>query len=350
MMEEEKVIKKKSKKRWIIPLSIVGSLVLTFGLLFLISTFNTQMIVGLIQKATYGNNPINSFSPLYEPHNGLKDNGQYIISEIKYDEEYPNSFLDITYPNEDINEDRPTLFYFHGGGFFAGSKNMADPMAASDATALIDDICASGFNIVNVDYALVPDYHFPVPIIQANRAIEFINNHKDEYHLNMDKIIIMGQSAGAIITSQLGSVVSNPEYAELLGITPSIDSSKIKALVIDDAPLDYKSFSLATKYLVGNYVKGSIYLNDSEISKYNNILHIDGNYPFSIELAGEYRHDMLELSKALDEKNIDHLIIDPYAETKEKQPHCFVSLERNNETAKKAFDEMILILKQKCID
>ena len=54
-MEEEKVIKKKSKKRWIIPLSIVGGLVLTFGLLFLISTFNTQMIVGLIQKATYGN-------------------------------------------------------------------------------------------------------------------------------------------------------------------------------------------------------------------------------------------------------------------------------------------------------
>ncbi|MCR5741158.1 MAG: alpha/beta hydrolase [Gammaproteobacteria bacterium] len=349
-MEEEKVIKKKSKKGWIISLSIVGGLVLTFGLLFLISTFNTQMIVGLIQKATYGNNPINSYSPFYEPHNGLKDNGQYLISEIKYDEEYPNSFLDITYPNEDINEDRPTLFYFHGGGFFAGSKNMADPMAASDATALIDDICAQGFNIVNVDYALVPDYHFPVPIIQANRAIEFINNHKDEYHLNMDKIIIMGQSAGAIITSQLGSVVSNPEYAELLGITPSIDSSKIKTLVIDDAPLDYKSFSLATKYLVGNYVKESIYLNDSEISKYNNILHIDGNYPFSIELAGEYRQDMLELSKALDNKGADHLLIDPYPETKEQQPHCFISLERTNETAKRAFDEVIVSLKQKCFD
>ena len=63
-MEKEKIVKKKSKKRWIIPLSIVGGLVLTFGLLFLVSTFNTQMIVGLIQKVTYGNNQINSFSPL----------------------------------------------------------------------------------------------------------------------------------------------------------------------------------------------------------------------------------------------------------------------------------------------
>ena len=163
----------------------------------------------------------------------------------------------------------------------------------------------------------------------------------------MDKIIIMGQSAGAIITSQLGSIISNPEYAELLGITPSIDSSKIKALVIDDAPLDYKSFNLATKYLVGNYVKGSIYLSDNEISKYNNILHIDNNYPFSIELAGEYRHDMLELSKALDDKGAEHLLIDPYAETKKKQPHCFVSLERTNEISKDAFDRMINFIKNK---
>ncbi len=178
-------VKKKSKKRWIIPLSIVGGLVLTFGILFLVSTFNTQMVVGAIQKVLYSDNPINTYDPLFEPHNGLKDNGQYLISEIRYDEEYPNSFLDITYTNENVEEDRPTLFYFHGGGFFGGSKNMADPMAASDATALIDDICAQGFNIVNVDYALVPDYRFPVPVIQTIRAIEFINNHKDEYHLNI---------------------------------------------------------------------------------------------------------------------------------------------------------------------
>lgn len=43
--------------------------------------------------------------------------------------------------------------------------------------------------IPNVDYALVPDYHFPVPLIQMNRAISFIDEHKDEYHINMDKNI-----------------------------------------------------------------------------------------------------------------------------------------------------------------
>ena len=66
-------------------------------------------------------NTINSYDPLGEPMEGEKDNGQYIITEIKYSENYPNSFLDITYPDENRETARPTLIYFHGGGFFGGS-------------------------------------------------------------------------------------------------------------------------------------------------------------------------------------------------------------------------------------
>ena len=343
-MEKEKTVK---KKRWIIPLSIVGGLVLTFGILFLISTFHTQMLVGLIQKLTYGNNPINSFSPLYEPHNGLKDNGQYIISEIKYDEEYPNSFLDITYPNEDINEDRPTLFYFHGGGFFAGSKNMGDPLAASEATALLDDICAQGYNIVNVDYALVPAAHFPVPLIQANRAFAYLLAHQDEYHLDMDNIVIMGSSAGAIISSQIGSIVTNPEYASLLGITSALTPEQVKAVVLDDAPLDYNHFDLATKMLVGNYVKGSIYLNKDELKRYNNIGSLTANYPTAVLLGSEYRNDMNVMHKELDSLGCEHILVDPYAEREVKKPHCFVAEERVDEIAKDAFDRMMDFINNK---
>ena len=343
-MEKEKTVK---KKRWIIPLSIVGGLVLTFGILFLISTFHTQMVVGLIQKLTYGNNPINSFSPLYEPHNGLKDNGQYIISEIKYDEEYPNSFLDITYPNEDINEDRPTLFYFHGGGFFAGSKNMGDPLAASEATALLDDICAQGYNIVNVDYALVPAAHFPIPLIQANRAFAYLLAHQDEYHLDMDNIVIMGSSAGAIISSQMGSIVTNPEYASLLGITPALTPEQVKAVVLDDAPLDYNHFDLATKMLVGNYVKGSIYLNKDELKRYNNIGSLTANYPTAVLRGSEYRNDMNVMHKELDSLGCEHILVDPYAERGVKKPHCFVAEERVDEIAKDAFDRMMDFINNK---
>lgn len=311
---------------------------------YFVLTCNTQIIVGFIQKATYGDKPFNSYEPYYEPMNGVKDNGQYLISEINYDDEYPNSYLDITYPDGNKEVDRPTLFYFHGGGFFAGSKNMGDPMAATEATALLDDICAAGYNLVNVDYALVPDCRFPVPLIQANRAFAYLIQHAKEYNLNMDKIIIMGSSAGAIITSQLGSIITNPEYAKMLGITPSLKPEQVKAVVLDDAPLDYKKFSLATKILVGNYVKGSIYLSKNEIRAYNNIGSITGTHPQAVLLGSEYRHDMNVMSQELKKHGSEHILIDPYAEQGKVMPHCFVSTERTDPIAKDAFDRMMAFI------
>ena len=151
---------KKHKALKVILIVLAVIVVLCIGGFFIVAT-HTQIVVGFLQKMADNGKPLNSFEPLNEPQNGLKENGQYLISEIEYAKDYPNSFLDIIYPDENREADRPTLFYFHGGGFFAGSKNMGDPLAANEATALIDDLCAAGYNIVNVDYALVPDEHFP---------------------------------------------------------------------------------------------------------------------------------------------------------------------------------------------
>lgn len=334
----------KALKIFISVICILFALIIT---LYFVLTANTQIIVGALQKAFYGDNPFNSYEPFYAPIRGEKNNGQFLVSEINYDTEYPNSFLDITYPDENREVDRPTLFYFHGGGFFAGSKNMGDPMAATEATYLLDDICAAGYNIVNVDYALVPDCNFPVPLIQANRAIAYMQEHADEYHLNMNNVVIMGSSAGAIMTSQLGSIITNPEYAKLLGITPALKPEQVKAVVIDDAPLDYKAFTLATKILIGNYVKGSVYLSKEEIKKYNNIQNLTENYPAAVLLGSEYRHDMNIMHEGLDKLGCEHLHIDPYIEHGLTKPHCFVSAERVDPIAKDAFDRMMAFINKK---
>ena len=322
-------------------------LLILIGGYFILMT-HTQIIVGFIQKVSSETvNTKNSYEPLREPYTGVKKNGQYVIAEINYSKEYPNSFLDITYTNENTEEDRPTLFYFHGGGFFGGSKNDGDPLAESDVTALLDDICAEGFNIVNVDYALVPDYHFPTPLVQANLAFQYMIEHSEEYHINMDKVIIMGSSAGAIMTSQLGSVITNSEYVKLLNITPVLKLGQVKALVIDDAPLVYNKFSLATKILVGNYIKGSIYINKDELKKYNNILSIDSNYIPSVLLGSEYYVDMRDMDAKLKEMSVEHELVDPLAERGKEMQHCFVANERNDEISKDAFDRMIKFITEK---
>lgn len=336
--------KKKLKKILIIVIAVLA--VLAGGVLFVLS--HTQIIVGMIQKLSAGTvNTANSYEPLGQPMEGLKDNGQYVITEIRYSENYPNSYLDITYPNKDKDPSNPTLIYFHGGGYFGGSKNVGDPLAGSDATALLDDICSEGFNLVNIDYVLVPEYHFPDPLIQANEAFRFLIENSEKYSLDMDNVVIMGSSAGAIITSQLGSIITNPDYAAALGISPALKPREVKAVVIDDAPLVYDEFSLATKLLVGNYMKGSIFLSKDDVKRYNNILWVDSSYPPAVLLGSEYYTDMRHLDKALSDAGVDRELVDPLMERNMVMQHCFVGLERVDDVAKDAFDRMIRFIKSK---
>lgn len=338
--------RKKHKALKVIGVILGILLVLGIGSYFYLTT-HTQILVGIIQKGMYGDGSPNSFEPLYMPGEGVTAAGQYKINDIAYGTEYPNSYLDITYPDSNTEIDRPTLFYFHGGGFFGGSKNMGDPMAASEATALIDDLCAQGYNIVNVDYALVPDHHFPVPLLQMNEAIRFIAEHKDEYHINMDNITLMGSSAGAIMTAQYGTVISNPEYAALLNIEPALNPEQVSAVVIDDAPIIYSNMTLNCKLLIGNYVKGSIYLNDDELNRYECIPHMTSDYPTAFLLGSEYRNDMIAMAEKLKDMDVEHVLVDPFAEYGEEQPHCFVSNERNDSVAADAFKTLTEFLKEK---
>ena len=339
--------RKTGKKRHILLVILIIVLAVP-AIAGLILATHAQIIVGAVQKLAAGTvNTINSWEPLGEPMEGIRENGQYIITEIRYSDNYPNSYLDITYPDQDREMPRPTLIYFHGGGFFGGSKSFGDPLAGSDATALLDDICAAGFNLVNIDYVLVPENHFPAPLVQANEAFRFLTDHAEEYHLDMDRLVIMGSSAGAIMTSQLGSIITNPDYAKTLGIAPALKPEQIRAVVLDDAPLVYDKFSLGTKVLAGNYVKGSIFLSHEEIRKYNNILWVDSSYPAAFLLGSEYYVDMREMDLALKNVNVEHALVDPLAERNLQMQHCFVASERENSVAKDAFDRMIAFLNQR---
>lgn len=330
----------------VVGIILAALLLLGMGLYFYALT-HTQLVVGLIQKAIYGESNPNSFEPLNAPGSGMTEAGQYKLNDIAYGSEYPNSFLDITYPNADTTAERPTLFYFHGGGFFGGSKAMGDPMAANEATALIDDLCAQGFNIVNVDYALVPDYRFPVPLFQMNEAIRFIAGHSGEYGIDMDNVVLMGSSAGAIMVAQYATVISSPEYAALLGIDPALSTEQVAAVVVDDAPLVYDEMPLACKILIGNYVKGSIYLDGDELAGYECIPHMTADYPAAFLLGSEYRTDMLAMSEKLTELGVEHVLIDPLEEYGTEQPHCFVANERTDPIASEAFERLTKFIGEK---
>ena len=198
-----------------------------------------------------------------------------------------------------------------------------------------------------MDYALVPDYRFPVPLFQMNEAIHFIAGHSGEYGIDMDNVVLMGSSAGAIMAAQYATVISSPEYAALLGIDPALSTEQVAAVVVDDAPLVYDGMTLACKMLIGNYVKGSIYLDEEELARYECIPHMTADYPAAFLLGSEYRTDMLAMSEKLTELGVEHILVDPLAEHGTEQPHCFVANERTDPIASEAFDRLIKFISGK---
>ena len=338
---------KKPKKRNKV-LKIMGITLLTLALicsgLFLYVRSHPGIIIGFIQDALYKENPINSFEPFNPPGRIVKSNGILYVNDIKYAEEYPNSYLDISYPNTDTTIKRPTIVFFHGGGYFAGDKAMGDPMAVNDdANMLFDKLVENGYNLVNVNYALVPDYKFPVPVIQMNQAINFLVNNSEKYNLDMENVVVMGSSAGAILTSQYGAIISNKEYANSLDIAPLLTTNEVKALVIDDAPLATDKFNFKTSVLIKNYL-GTNNLKDSEAAKqYNTLLHLNDDYPPSFMTAGNiggFPEDMKTLSDELTSYQIDndYFYLD---KTHGEIAHGYLTNIKTDKNAQEAFKRLV---------
>ena len=64
----------------------------------------------------------------------------------------------------------------------------------------------------------------------------------------------------------------------VLPLLAALNPEQVSAVVIDDAPIDYRNMVLGCKMLVGNYVKGSIYLNEDELNRYECIPHMTSDY------------------------------------------------------------------------
>jgi len=339
-------MEKRSKKKIIAWVLGISAVLLIGGAAYVY--YNPQMIVGAMQSMLYQGAPVNSFEPFHEPMEREKEDGSWYVTEIRYGEKYPNSYLDITYPSTDTTAKRPTVVYFHGGGFFGGDKALGDPMAAEDdVNRLFREIVANGYNFVNVNYALVPDYHFPVPLEQMVQALEFLKENAGTYGLDMTNVVIFGQSAGAILTSQYGALLTSEEYRQKLGLYPTLQNGEIKALIIDDAPLVFANFNLKLKLLLGNYLS-SMRFDAATEARYNPISYLNAGFAPTFLTAGNtdgFPEDMQTFADRLTELGVENEYYRIFREEAELA-HGYLGLVDSNQYARECFDRILTFMKK----
>jgi acetyl esterase/lipase len=118
----------------------------------------------------------------------------------------------------------PLIFWIHGGGFLAGDKNhQANYMQI---------LAAKGYAVVAIDYLLAPAAHYPVPTFEANAALAFVKANAATLNIDSERIILAGDSAGAQIAAQLAIAISDPAYAQALGLTLAIQRPALRGVLL----------------------------------------------------------------------------------------------------------------------
>ena len=210
------------------------------------SLFTADLRCKIVQKIVYkkvytGHRP-NSFQPWKEPGETTFENGMIMKNDISYESKYPNGFFDLWLPDSSA-EKKPVFVYFHGGGFIFGDKSTGDPLAQGEGDkGKMAAIVKAGYALVNADYALSPDYRFPVQLEQVDELMRYLLTNADKLGIDMSRVCLSGASAGADLTELYASMICNREYAAEIGINPVMTEENLKVLAIDEATLDIRDF------------------------------------------------------------------------------------------------------------
>ena len=122
------------------------------------------------------------------------------------DERYghePDALLDVCLPGEAVRAGRPlpVLVWTHGGAFVGGSKE--------ELGGYLRMIAARGVAVVAVAYSLSPEARYPTAVRQVMAALHHLAAHRERLGLDTDRIVLAGDSAGAQLTAQTATLITN---------------------------------------------------------------------------------------------------------------------------------------------
>lgn len=91
---------------------------------------------------------------------------------------------------------KPVVLFVHGGAFVAGDKTAADGAPFYENVGLW--AAGQGLAAIAMTYRLAPAFPYPAGAEDIAAAIAWVHAEGAAYGLDRDRIILMGQSAGAV--------------------------------------------------------------------------------------------------------------------------------------------------------
>lgn len=112
----------------------------------------------------------------------------------------------------------PAAILIHGGGFDEGSKS-------TNVRPLFEPLENAGYAWFSIDYRMAPEFRQPQASEDVNSAIRWVKANASKYHVDVNRIALIGESAGGYLVNYAGTHFS--------------EETKVRAVVDLYGPVDY---------------------------------------------------------------------------------------------------------------
>jgi acetyl esterase len=124
----------------------------------------------------------------------------------------------------------PAIFYFHGGGFSAGSLDLVDPICRLLANR-------AGCVVISVDYHLAPEHPYPAAVTDAYVATSWVGAYGESFGVDPSRLAVVGDSAGANLATVACMLIRDKGLGD-----PEIKIQYLLCPVVDLVKFDTPSY------------------------------------------------------------------------------------------------------------
>ncbi len=110
------------------------------------------------------------------------------------------------------------------GGFVSGRRE--------DIRNYVTILAGQGFTVVNVDYTIAPDAVYPTPVRQVNNALTYLVRNAGQLGINVNQIVLAGDSAGTQTAAQTTASIVDPDHGESIGVKNQVEAESIAGLLL----------------------------------------------------------------------------------------------------------------------
>lgn len=137
--------------------------------------------------------------------------------------------IDAFFPSKKAGQKRAAILIIHGGGWRSGNRTQHYPLAQK--------LASLGYACFTPEYRLSTEALFPAAVYDLKAALRWIRAHAGKYHVDPNRIAVLGFSAGGELAAFLAVTNHNAKFEGSDCHTKY--SSEVQALIDLDGTLSF---------------------------------------------------------------------------------------------------------------